>query len=157
MLAAIQKLSVGAAGLAVAALAMLTAPAPSPAATVQVTTALPVWDNETALVFTAAPDEDNRVAVRIAGRADSYYTLEVLDGGAPLTAGAGCTGGAAPGGGAFCRLHETVAHEVCIRGCAPPQWGENWRPSMRDPIWEIQQRVPGLGVLLVQGGVQDSR
>jgi Ca2+-binding RTX toxin-like protein len=131
MVAAIKRI-LGASARATVALAgtALVLAAPVSAATVDVTEELPEYDHHSRLSFLAATGESNRVTVALTAEEDGYLTLEIKDAGSPLSAGTGCVGGGAPGQPAFCRLHEVVAHELCIKGCAPPQYGENWRVSM---------------------------
>lgn len=110
--------------------AALALPAAAPAAALAVTEELPGFDHVSQLNFVAASDESNRVTLAIYGAKDGYLTLEVRDEGAPLSAGTGCSGGGHPGQPALCRLHEVVAHQLCLHGCPSPQYGENWRVSI---------------------------
>lgn len=110
--------------------AALFLPAAAPAASVGVTEEWPDFDHRSQLSFVAAPGETNEVTLTLVEEKDAYLTLELRDAGAPVSAGTGCSGGGAPGRPVLCRLHELVAHEICLKGCPVPQSGENWRVSM---------------------------
>jgi hypothetical protein len=115
---------------AVIAAAALILPAAAPAATVSVSEELPEYDHLSQLLFVAAPGESNDVSVALLEERDAYLTVEIRDAGTPVAAGQGCSGGGEPGRPVVCRLHELVAHELCLKFCPVPQYGENWRVSM---------------------------
>lgn len=127
MIAAIKKVL---GGVAVLTCAVLVLPIPAPAATVDVIEAWPGYDHLSRLTFAAAPGESNRLTLRIIEAKGGYLTVEVRDEGAPLSTGTACSGGGATGVPAFCRLHERVDREPCLKGCPPPGYGENWQVSM---------------------------
>lgn len=127
MIAAIKKVP---GGVAVLTCAVLVLPAPAPAATVDVIEAWPGYDHLSRLTFAAAPGESNRLTLGIVEAKDDYLTVEVRDEGAPLSTGTACSGGGGAGVPAFCRLHERVDREPCLKGCPPPAYGENWQVSM---------------------------
>jgi hypothetical protein len=110
--------------------AALISPAAASAATVNVTEDWPDYDHHSQLSFVAAPGESNQVSIDLVEERDAYLTVEVRDAGASISPGSGCGGNGGAGEPVFCRLHEMVAHELCMKGCAPPQYGENWRVSM---------------------------
>jgi Ca2+-binding RTX toxin-like protein len=115
---------------AVVASVALILPAAASAATVDVIEAWPGYDRLSRLTFAAAPGESNRLTLRIIEAKDDYLTVEVRDEGAPLSTGTACSGGGGAGAPAFCRLHERVNRELCLKGCPPPEYGENWQVSM---------------------------
>jgi len=69
------------------------------------------------LRFTAGGDESNRVKIEIAASHERMLDLRVVDRGAPLQAGAGCTGGGAAGSPAHCAIREP--RQVEGEPCAP--------------------------------------
>ncbi len=106
-----------AAGLALAFGVVALVPSSAGAATVQTTTA---GDTHT-LSFAAAPGEQNTVTVALAPitqtpDANNYY---VTDSTAPLTAGAGCSGGGAPGSTVTCSLPKSVYGCTAEPFCPP--------------------------------------
>jgi Ca2+-binding RTX toxin-like protein len=95
-----------AAGAAVIALAL---PATAPASTVSVEETQGTYAYELTnfanLRFTAAAKEDNGVVLETTGEQDGILQLSVVDRGAPLAAGPGCSGGGPPGVAAQCTIH----------------------------------------------------
>ncbi|HVD40144.1 MAG TPA: calcium-binding protein [Solirubrobacterales bacterium] len=69
------------------------------------------------LRFTAEGGESNRVKIEIAASQERMLDLRVVDRGAPLRAGAGCTGGGAAGSPAHCAIREP--RHVEGEPCAP--------------------------------------
>lgn len=61
-----------------------------------------VLSNFANLRFDAAPGEDNRIRIESGSKVDGVLQLKVHDGGAPLTAGPGCSGGGAPSAPVTC-------------------------------------------------------
>lgn len=131
MLVAIGRCLGGAAALAaLAASAALVLPASTPAATVDVVETLQ-YSGTATLRLTATPGEHNDVSIRIAERVgDGVYRLTVIERGAPLETGPGCTGGGQPGVPAICTMHEQNVKELCLKGCPPPQPGESWSTAI---------------------------
>lgn len=89
--------------------------------------------NRDLLVYTASPGESNRLVVESKGKSGEFVQLGVLDSGAPLSAGAGCTGGGAPGTPVTCTMHAPKYNEqiYCGRDCAQFKPGTGWLASMR--------------------------
>jgi hypothetical protein len=146
MLAAIKSsLSPSASVAAMVLGAALILPATAPAASVSVTEEWPDYDHHSQLSFVGAPGESNQVSIDLLEEADAYLTIEVRDAGAPVSAGPGCSGGGEVGKPVICRLHEMVAHELCLKGCPPPQYGENWRVSMAIDLGDADDALHASG------------
>jgi hypothetical protein len=85
------------------------------------------------LLYEAKKGEDNRVRVEIAGQQDRMLDLRVVDNGASLRAGAGCTGGGT-GVAVHCAIHEPRHAEVVpcgFKGCVLPVPGTRSSDFMR--------------------------
>jgi RTX calcium-binding nonapeptide repeat (4 copies) len=83
------------------------------------------------LRYRAAKGEDNRVKIEIAEQRDRMLDLRVVDNGAPLQAGAGCTSG---GNTVHCLIHEPRYADVVPcggKGCALPVPGTRSSDFMR--------------------------
>lgn len=67
------------------------------------------------LNFAAAPGEDNRLSIEVAASRDRLLELRIVDTGAAIRAGNGCTGGGAVGEPAICTIHEprSADHVPC--------------------------------------------
>jgi len=68
------------------------------------------------LSFEAAAGESNQVTITVAGGEGEIFDLEVVDAGAALTAGAGCSGGGAAGTPAICKIHRPRYGEIVSCG-----------------------------------------
>jgi Ca2+-binding RTX toxin-like protein len=112
------------------ALAML-APGPALAANVNVHETL--GDSNTAtLSFEAGPGESNELTVRVVGGNGGMLELQVLDAGAPLAPGVGCSGGGALGAAVICQVHEPRPPD-CVavnRAACALVPGSGWIDSM---------------------------
>lgn len=88
--------------------------------------------NRVALDFRAAAGEDNQVAVTTIAKDDGYLTLNVVDSGATIVVGPGCSGGGAPGAAATCRVHEprSPQFQYGLKTVVPVP-GTGWDASMR--------------------------
>ncbi len=90
-------------------------------------------EQQATLTFTAAPAEANRLTVTIPATSERFWDVRLVDTGAPLTAGAGCSGGGAPGTPVDCRMHE--GHLAEYSGCPKPNCvtvaGSAWEDRMR--------------------------
>jgi Ca2+-binding RTX toxin-like protein len=114
------------ASLAVLATSALI-PASAQAGTVSVEN-VPGTPNVSRLVFTANPGEQNQIAVIASDEGAAGVPVRLVDAGAPLTAGTGCTGGGVPGAPAYCRLHPRevgTPEPGCSKYCMP-QPGTSW-------------------------------
>jgi hypothetical protein len=85
--------------------------------------------------FAAAPGEANAVSVTIPSPAapGAAEAVRVVDGGAPLTAGAGCSGGGAPGAAAICVVHAPLPVEYtgCGHDCFQPVRGTGFEDTVK--------------------------
>jgi hypothetical protein len=101
-----------------AACAALAQPASSLAATVGVEE-LPTEPRQAKVAFAGALDEANRLTVSIAGEEGLFYGLRLLDTGAPIQPGPGCSGGGAAGVAVQCKVHKPTPGDdlVCFKGC----------------------------------------
>lgn len=162
------------------ALALTTA-ASAGAATVSLSET-PTFNDTTdvGLEFVGQPNEANNVTVELvdpaeAQRTQGTYEMSVLDTGAPLTPGTGCSGGGAPGTAAVCAIHVPVPPEIakCERdlGCTYVP-GSGWNVSMRfvlgdggshldasrlpTPPTVDYTRAPMIGVKVIPGAGDDT-
>jgi Ca2+-binding RTX toxin-like protein len=88
--------------------------------------------NTAELDYTAAPGENNQLAITIAGN-DGAWQLDVTDPGAAIMPGSHCTGGGAVGTPVRCRMHEPRewATELCGKMCVRRIPGTAWSDTMR--------------------------
>ncbi|HEX2392606.1 MAG TPA: calcium-binding protein [Solirubrobacterales bacterium] len=82
------------------------------------------------LAYRAAAGENNAVAIAIAGEAEGVVQLTVVDTGAPLAPGAGCSGGGAIGAPVRCAIHRSNPLPHGIFSEADPFRGTYWRSRM---------------------------
>ena len=80
------------------------------------------------LYYEAAPGEANHLTIAVASEADGFFHLELIDTGAEIAPGAGCSGGGPAGTAASCTLRMPLAPEVktCARPCGPPVARVGW-------------------------------
>jgi Ca2+-binding RTX toxin-like protein len=90
-------------GAIVALAALLTAVLPASASAVSVSTTEGAGGKETTLAIQATPAEANRLTVTASG-SDGAYVFTIRDDAEPTVAGAGCSGGGAPGAPVTCPL-----------------------------------------------------
>jgi Ca2+-binding RTX toxin-like protein len=119
--------------LAIALLVLIALPTAAGAATVSVAeeTGVP---NQAQLSFLAAPGEANAALVAISAREGDFLKLTVIDAGAPLAAGSGCSGGGAPGAAVTCTIHKPKAADLQIVG------GKVIQP-LSDTEWDVEFAV----------------
>ena len=117
---------VGAGALALA-LAALT-PGFSAAAEVSVTETSPY----PRLRFEAGPGEANELTVVYGAGDPGHFAVDLTDGGAAVSAGAGCSGGGATGVQVECLVHRYHALETypCGRDCVAPVPNSAWYPRL---------------------------
>jgi hypothetical protein len=114
--------------LALAVGAALILPTSSFAATVGVEEPAPAPpappSGQAKLTFVAAPGEANRLTVSVAGEDADFYDLRLVDSGAPILPGTGCSGGGAPGAPVLCRVHKPTVGDgyICFK-CVTPRTG----------------------------------
>lgn len=113
--------------LVLALLSLLALPGAAAAATVSVVEETG-FSNHARLSFAAAPGESNATIVAISGEEGEHFKLTVVDTGAPLAAGAGCSGGGAAATPVTCRMHKPHAEEFNVIGgkVAVPVSGTRW-------------------------------
>lgn len=113
---------------ALAAIALSTAPAYAAEVSIKET----AGDTNTAvLTFDAAPGEDNQLTIRSRSKSGDFLHLEVLDAGAPVNPGPGCTGGGALGTPVACEMHVPRSTEQKSDGkIVLPVPGTGWSDSM---------------------------
>jgi hypothetical protein len=106
--------------------------------------------NQATLRYAAAPSEANQVTVALGQPTTTagIVTLEVTDKGAPLQAGAGCTGGGLPGLTALCRIHAPRAGETayCGRDCQTSVPGTGWRDTIAVDLGDGNDSFDGSGL-----------
>jgi Ca2+-binding RTX toxin-like protein len=121
---------------ALAVCAALVLPASAPAATVGVEE-LPgdppgsTDPQQAKLEFVAAPGEANRLTVSVADEDGDFFDLRLVDGGAPIQPGPGCSGGGAAGTPVLCKVRKPTVGDnyTCWKGCyAAP--GTAWRLNL---------------------------
>lgn len=85
------------------------------------------------LQFQAGLSENNHLAITYEPQGNGYWQLDLVDGGAGIIAGAGCTGGGVPGAVAHCRIHEPKGPEIesCGRDCLTQIPGTAWSDSFQ--------------------------
>jgi len=85
------------------------------------------------LHYDAEPGEANHLTVSVVSEADGFFQLELIDTGAAIQPGPGCTGGGAVGVAASCRLRMPLAPEVkmCARPCGPLVARIGWETTFR--------------------------
>jgi Ca2+-binding RTX toxin-like protein len=138
-----------------------TDPPPSP----YVTTDTP---NKATLVFAAAAREQNQVTVTESAKSGDLVDLRVIDAGAPLNPGPGCTGGGPPGSPANCTMHapKPAKQIYCGKICVQYEPGSGWLASMRVELSDGDDSFDGSAfrgdyrneyVELVGGGSGDDR
>jgi hypothetical protein len=93
----------------------------------------PDTSNKAVLIFTAATPEQNQVTVAVAAKSGDLVQLRIVDAGAPLNPGSGCTGGGPPGSPATCTMHAPKAPTqiYCGKMCVQFEPGSGWLASMR--------------------------
>lgn len=120
--------------LSVLALAL---PGAAGAATVGVTEVLETQHTAT-LTYTAAPGETNSVKVTQAPLGNELLDLEVVDLGAPLNAGGGCSGGGPAGAPAHCTIHaprrpdQVYCGKLCIQDAPGTGWTDHIAADLGD-------------------------
>jgi Ca2+-binding RTX toxin-like protein len=93
----------------------------------------PSPQNETTLAFAAAAGEANQVTITRAAEAEGVVQLLIVDGGAPLTAGPGCSGGGGPGAPVTCALQAPRSPTIgaCGHDCEFYVPASGWMDSIR--------------------------
>ncbi len=138
-----------------------TDPPPSPYATADTF-------NKATLVFTAAAGEQNQVTVTEAAKTGDLVNLQVVDPGAHLNPGSGCTGGGSPGSAVSCTMHapKLPRQIYCGKVCVQFEPGSGWLASMRVELSDGNDSFDGSAfrgdyqdeyVELVDGGSGDDR
>lgn len=89
--------------------------------------------NQAVLVFTAAVGEQNQVTAAVAAKNGDLVTLQIVDAGASLSPGPGCTGGGPPGSTVNCTMHapKSATQIACGKMCIKFEPGTGWSASMR--------------------------
>jgi len=113
------------------ACAVLALPASALGASVEVTEQTTDL-HRVGLSFVAGATESNHLTVSVAGEDGSYYDLKLLDTGAAVAAGTGCSGGGAAGVAVHCKVHKPYPgeHYICFKGCVYTA-GTRWELSLR--------------------------
>lgn len=116
--------------LALTAVALLL-PGAASAATVSVTETTGA-KNYAKLSFEAAPAEANYLTLTVASESADHYQLQLLDKGAAVNPGAGCSGGGAPDVPAFCVIHKPnpSQYENCTKAGCTYIPGSFWETTM---------------------------
>lgn len=114
-----------------AAVLALVGAGPASAATVRVRESTGRVNSAT-LVFVADPGEQNRVTVEKQAEVEEVLTLRVVDSGARLTPGRGCSGGGIPGAAVRCGMHAPLESksEICGKMCIFTVPGTGWADSL---------------------------
>ena len=83
------------------------------------------------LDYQAAPGENNHLTIVYQPQENGYWQLSLVDDGAAIAAGAGCTDSGAAGTAAHCRIHEPKSSDIeyCGRMCLAPISGTAWKDS----------------------------
>jgi Ca2+-binding RTX toxin-like protein len=129
----VARLIAGRGAVVCAVLAGLLAVAPlgAKAATVDVTTEAGTPSKAT-LRFLSGPGESNQVTVTVNGSDTTNLQVVLHDPAVAIAAGAGCSGGGAPGADVTCLLPKPrpVEYTQCGRICALPIDGTGWTTSI---------------------------
>lgn len=116
--------------LALTAVALLL-PGAASAATVSVTEVTGA-QNHAKLSFEAAPAEANYLTLTVASESADHYQLQLLDKGAAVNPGGGCSGGGAPDTPVFCTIHKPnpSQYENCTKAGCTYIPGSSWETTM---------------------------
>jgi hypothetical protein len=115
--------------LALASLAVL--PALAGAAAVEVHE--PQVEGRSEFLFRGSGNETNEVTITYTAGDATHFGVHLVDAGATVVAGAGCSGGGAPGSPVDCLVHRYHQMEStpCGRVCSQPIPGTNWVPELK--------------------------
>ena len=128
----------------VVALSQFAWPAVTSAATVEVseTHGEP---NVSTLTFAAVASESNDLSLSLVSKTSEILDLMILDKGAAVIPGSGCSGGRSPGIAVYCHIHEPKLpnFEYCGKSCSRPIPGTWWRGAMRIGLGEGDNSFDG--------------
>jgi Ca2+-binding RTX toxin-like protein len=119
------------AGAACALTLAIAVPTAASAATVQVVE-MAGATNQANVEFTAGSGEQNALVASYHARGDGFAELALTDSGSPVSPGAGCTGGGAPGNPVVCTFHAPrgADYEICGRDCFLTKPGTAWAATL---------------------------
>lgn len=88
--------------------------------------------NKAELRFLADPSEANHLVVSLAAEEGDFYDISLLESGAVLTPGNGCSGGGAIAVAVHCHLHMPAPARIeqCGKLCELPVSGTAWKTTM---------------------------
>jgi RTX calcium-binding nonapeptide repeat (4 copies) len=103
--------------------------------------------NRATLTFAATPAEANRLTVSLAGETDTFYELELLDEGAAVAPGSGCSGGGSAGVPVLCKVHKPHpgANYTCFKGCYYTP-GTRWETHFAFRLGDAGSRLDASGL-----------
>jgi Ca2+-binding RTX toxin-like protein len=115
----------------VVVIAVLVSAAVASAATVSVIETIGN-QNYAKLSFEAAPAEANDLTVTVASESPDHYGLKLLDNGAAVNPGVGCSGGGIPGVAVLCSIHKPnpSQYENCTKAGCTYVPGSFWETTM---------------------------
>jgi Ca2+-binding RTX toxin-like protein len=118
-------------------LATAALPAAAPAAEVSVSEESGE-PNLVRLEYRAEPGENNHLTIAYQPQESGSWQISLVDDGATIAAGAGCTDGGAAGTAAHCRIHEPKFSEfeycgkLCFRPIPGTAWNDSFHVSLGD-------------------------
>ena len=101
--------------------------------------------NEAILIFAAAAGEQNQVAIVVAARSGELVNLRIVDTGASLNPGTGCSGGGPPGSPVSCtmRAPRSATQIYCGKMCVQFEPGTGWLASIRAELGDGNDSFDG--------------